>query len=139
MAVQDQVLVAIPALAKAHVMRYGYAVEYDSVLTSDLDHTLAVPRAPGLYLAGQICGTSGYEEAAIQGLLAGANAALSLQGQEPLIPGRGDGYCGVWSMTWYRAYQPNRTACSPAAPSTASTCAATMPIAAWHRWRQKLA
>jgi tRNA uridine 5-carboxymethylaminomethyl modification enzyme len=93
--VQNQVLNAIPALQNAHVMRYGYAVEYDSILTDQLNHQLAVPSVPGLYLAGQICGTSGYEEAAIQGLLAGANAALSLAGQDPLIPSRSDGYCGV--------------------------------------------
>lgn len=93
--VQDQVLAAIPALTDAHVMRYGYAVEYDAVSTSVLDHTLAVPSVPGLSLAGQINGTSGYEEAGIQGLLAGANAALSLSGAEPLVLSRADAYAGV--------------------------------------------
>ncbi|MHC5067112.1 MAG: tRNA uridine-5-carboxymethylaminomethyl(34) synthesis enzyme MnmG [Planctomycetota bacterium] len=94
-AVQDAMLAAIPALRHAHVMRYGYAVEYDAVSTQHLDHRLAVPAVPGLFLAGQINGTSGYEEAAIQGLLAGANAALSLDDAEPLVLSRADGYGGV--------------------------------------------
>jgi len=93
--VQDQILDAIPALAGAHVLRYGYAVEYDAVVATQLDHHLAVRGIPGLYLAGQINGTSGYEEAALQGLVAGANAALSLDGADPLELSRGDGYGGV--------------------------------------------
>jgi tRNA uridine 5-carboxymethylaminomethyl modification enzyme len=95
MDVQDAVLRAIPALREAHVLRYGYAVEYDAVPATQLDHRLAVRGVPGLFLAGQINGTSGYEEAAVQGLLAGANAALSLAGKEPLILGRDQAYAGV--------------------------------------------
>ncbi|TVR42521.1 MAG: tRNA uridine-5-carboxymethylaminomethyl(34) synthesis enzyme MnmG [Planctomycetota bacterium] len=94
-AVQDQILSAIPALSQAHVLRYGYAVEYDVVDPSQLDHSLRVRSVPGLYLAGQINGTSGYEEAAMQGLLAGANAALELAGREALILSRADAYGGV--------------------------------------------
>jgi tRNA uridine 5-carboxymethylaminomethyl modification enzyme len=93
--VQDQVLNEIPALKNAHVMRYGYAVEYDVVPAQQLDHTLQVRSVPGLYLAGQINGTSGYEEAAIQGLIAGANAALSLGNQDALILSRSNAYGGV--------------------------------------------
>ena len=93
--VQDMVLAEIPALQNAHVMRYGYAVEYDVVPAAQMDHCLQVRTVPGLYLAGQINGTSGYEEAAIQGLLAGANAALSLGKQDPLILSRSNAYGGV--------------------------------------------
>ncbi len=93
--VQDAVLSEIPALAGAHVLRYGYAVEYDVVAADQIDHTLMVRTVPGLYLAGQINGTSGYEEAAGQGLIAGANAALSLGGGSPLRLSRADAYIGV--------------------------------------------
>jgi tRNA uridine 5-carboxymethylaminomethyl modification enzyme len=93
--VQDAVLSEIPALAGAHVLRYGYAVEYDVVAPDQIDHTLMVRSVPGLYLAGQINGTSGYEEAAAQGLVAGANAALTLIGREPLRLSRADAYIGV--------------------------------------------
>ncbi len=93
--VQAEVLAAIPALARAHVLRWGYAVEYDVVAPDQIDHALGARAIDGLYLAGQINGTSGYEEAAAQGLVAGANAALSLGGREPLAISRADGYIGV--------------------------------------------
>ncbi|GDY11358.1 tRNA uridine 5-carboxymethylaminomethyl modification enzyme MnmG [Planctomycetota bacterium] len=93
--VQAGVLAAIPALAEAHVLRWAYAVEYDVVAGDQIDHTLMVRSVPGLHLAGQINGTSGYEEAAAQGLMAGANAALSLAGKPPFILSRADGYIGV--------------------------------------------
>jgi len=93
--VQDGVLAAIPALTNAHVLRYGYAVEYDVVAPDQMDHRLACRTVPGLYFAGQINGTSGYEEAAAQGLVAGANAALDLLGRPPLMISRADGYVGV--------------------------------------------
>jgi tRNA uridine 5-carboxymethylaminomethyl modification enzyme len=93
--VQDAVLAAIPALRNAHVMRYGYAVEYDVVAPDQIDHRLAVKSVPGLFLGGQINGTSGYEEAAAQGLVAGANAALSLMDRDGLVITRGEGYLGV--------------------------------------------
>ena len=93
--VQDRVLKAIPALAGAHVLRYGYAVEYDVVAPDQMTHALECRSVAGLYFAGQINGTSGYEEAAAQGLMAGANAALSLSGREPLVLSRADAYIGV--------------------------------------------
>jgi tRNA uridine 5-carboxymethylaminomethyl modification enzyme len=93
--VQAEVLRAIPALEEAHVLRWGYAVEYDVVAPDQIDHRLTCRTIAGLHLAGQINGTSGYEEAAAQGLVAGANAALSLGGREPLEISRADGYIGV--------------------------------------------
>lgn len=93
--VQDAVLRAIPSLADAHVLRYAYAVEYDVVAPDQMSHALECRTVPGLFLAGQINGTSGYEEAAAQGLVAGANAALTLAGKDPLAISRADGYIGV--------------------------------------------
>jgi tRNA uridine 5-carboxymethylaminomethyl modification enzyme len=93
--VQAGVLKAIPALADAHVLRYGYAVEYDVVAPDQMTHQLECRTVSGLYFAGQINGTSGYEEAAAQGLYAGANAALTLAGKDPLALSRADAYLGV--------------------------------------------
>ncbi len=85
----------IPGLERAEIVRPGYAVEYDAVDARRLDHRLASKDHPGLFFAGQINGTSGYEEAGAQGLVAGANAALELLGREPLTIGRDQGYTGV--------------------------------------------
>jgi tRNA uridine 5-carboxymethylaminomethyl modification enzyme len=93
--VQDAVVRSVPGLEGAVIVRYGYAVEYDSAPSWQVTTTLASKRIPGLYLAGQILGTSGYEEAAAQGLLAGLNAARSLGGLEPWVPGREEAYIGV--------------------------------------------
>jgi tRNA uridine 5-carboxymethylaminomethyl modification enzyme len=93
--VQAAVLAAIPALADAHVLRYGYAVEYDVLAPNQIDHRLAVRSVPGLFCAGQINGTSGYEEAAAQGLIAGANAALAAAGRPGFTLSRADAYLGV--------------------------------------------
>jgi len=93
--VQVKLVQTIPGLEKAEIMRPGYAIEYDFVFPTQLNHSLETKAIEGLFLAGQINGTSGYEEAAAQGLMAGINAALKLQGREPLILGRHEAYTGV--------------------------------------------
>lgn len=89
---QQQMVNSIKGMENAKIMRYGYAVEYDFVSAQELDYTLETRKVKGLYLAGQINGTSGYEEAAAQGLIAGINASLSLMNKEPLILYRNSSY-----------------------------------------------
>jgi len=93
--IQEDMIHSMVGLERAEIMRYGYAVEYDWVPPTELWPSLEAKRIEGLFHAGQINGTSGYEEAASQGLAAGINAARKLQGKEPLILGRDEAYLGV--------------------------------------------
>ncbi len=93
--VQDRIVGSVPALRDARILQYGYAVEYDFFPATQIRPTFETRRVEGLYFAGQICGTSGYEEAAAQGLLAGINAVLRLRDEEPLILDRSQAYIGV--------------------------------------------
>lgn len=92
---QEKIVHSVPGLEQAEIMRSAYAIEYDFVQPTQLRQTLETKKISGLYLAGQINGTSGYEEAAAQGLWAGINAALAVQGRPPFILDRSDAYMGV--------------------------------------------
>lgn len=93
--VQLAVLRSIPGMENVQMMRNGYAIEYDAIVPTQLRPSLETKRLPGLFTAGQINGTSGYEEAAGQGIMAGINAARKVQGKEPVILDRSQGYIGV--------------------------------------------
>lgn len=93
--VQEQMYRSIEGFENVKFMRYAYAIEYDCIDSLDLNPTLEYKKVKGLFTAGQINGTSGYEEAAVQGLVAGLNASMYIQGKKPLILGRDQGYTGV--------------------------------------------
>jgi tRNA uridine 5-carboxymethylaminomethyl modification enzyme len=93
--VQEGLVASIPALRQARIVQYGYAVEYDFFPPTQIRSTFETKLVDGLYFAGQICGTSGYEEAAAQGFLAGVNAVLKLREREPLVLERWQAYLGV--------------------------------------------
>jgi tRNA uridine 5-carboxymethylaminomethyl modification enzyme len=93
--VQVAMIESIPGLERAEMIRPGYAIEYDAVDARELSHSLAVKSIEGLFLAGQINGTSGYEEAGGQGMMAGINAALWIGGEDAAVVGRSEGYIGI--------------------------------------------
>ena len=93
--VQLKMVRSVPGLERADIMRPAYAIEYDCIDPLELEATLETKKIPGLYGAGQFCGSSGYEEAAVQGYVAGVNAALKIKGEEPLVIRRCDGYIGI--------------------------------------------
>ena len=93
--VQELMVRSLPGFEHAVFLKYAYAIEYDAIKTEEYKPTLELKKWPGLYIAGQICGTSGYEEAAGLGLMAGINASLKIQGKEPLILRRDQSYIGV--------------------------------------------
>ena len=93
--VQLDMIRSVEGMQEAKIVRYGYAIEYDFIQPTDLKHTLETKKISGLYCAGQINGTTGYEEAAAQGLMAGINAALAVLGEEPFVLGRDEAYIGV--------------------------------------------
>jgi tRNA uridine 5-carboxymethylaminomethyl modification enzyme len=107
---QIEAMRTIPGLENARVLQIGYAVEYDAIYATELHPTLECKKHARLYFAGQVCGTSGYEEAAAQGIIAGINAALKIKGNPPFVLSRADSYIGVLidditTMEWNEPYR----------------------------------
>jgi tRNA uridine 5-carboxymethylaminomethyl modification enzyme len=127
--VQDQIIHLIPGCERAEIMRYGYAVEYDFAPPTQLFPTLETRAVEGLFFAGQINGTTGYEEAAGQGLIAGINAARRVQAREGFVPDRNQAYLEYSLMTSSRRASMNPIACSHPGPSIGCCCDRIMPIA----------
>ncbi|MCQ2799190.1 MAG: tRNA uridine-5-carboxymethylaminomethyl(34) synthesis enzyme MnmG [Bacilli bacterium] len=93
--IQEKLVHSLPGLENAEILKYAYQIEYDAIASFQFDSTLKINKYDGLFIAGQICGTSGYEEAAGLGLMAGINAVRAIRGQEPFILGRDEAYIGV--------------------------------------------
>ncbi|MGM9873813.1 MAG: tRNA uridine-5-carboxymethylaminomethyl(34) synthesis enzyme MnmG [Bacilli bacterium] len=93
--IQELMVRSLPGFEHAEFLKYAYAIEYDAIRCEEYDETLQIKKWPGLYIGGQICGTSGYEEAASLGLLAGINACLKIENKEPLVLTRNESYIGV--------------------------------------------
>ena len=128
--VQYRMLRSLPGFSRAEIMRYAYAIEYDCCDPTQLCATLEFKEISGLYGAGQFNGTSGYEEAAAQGLVAGINAALKLKGEEPLILERSGSYIGtlIDDLVTKGTNEPYRI--MTCALNTGCSCARTKPTCA---------
>ncbi len=134
--VQEAFIHSIPGLEHARILQPGYAIEYDHVDPRELSASLQLRKMPGLFLAGQINGTTGYEEAATQGLVAGLNAARLAGGQDPHTFSRSSSYIGVMidDLTSRGVTEPYRIGCSPRAPNTGFRCEQTMLMSGLRRW-----